>query len=141
MNEKEIIESLKRDFPKLFCDPRNETQWYLPVGWEKIVRNLSADLMEIINSYPESAVDISCSTVKEKFGSLRFYISYFGHCEQEISAKIEDKIYTAEQLTSKACEVCGEIGTKQAIGSYIRTLCAPDTADLKNRLVLGKKRK
>lgn len=53
--------------------------------------------------------------VKEKFGSLRFYM----HNSTE---EMEELISKAEEETSKTCEACGKPGTERS-GGWIFTLC------------------
>ena len=58
---------------------------------------------------------VKCAQVKEKFGTLRFYM----HSATE---EMYDLISKAEQKTETTCEVCGEEG-KVRSGGWIVTLC------------------
>ena len=58
--------------------------------------------------------------IKEKFGSLRFYMSH------------EDDYITGattmiEYLSNSVCEICGSYGSSKQIGGWVQTLCEPDT--------------
>ena len=53
--------------------------------------------------------------VKEKYGTLRFYMSF----ETE---EIQRLIATAEALSAQTCEQCGAVG-RQRNGGWIKTLC------------------
>jgi len=60
-------------------------------------------------SYPKAA------QVKEKFGGLRFYMTYY-------VKELEKLISEAEEETYKICECCGEPG-RERDGGWILTLC------------------
>lgn len=53
--------------------------------------------------------------VKEKFGTLRFYVS---NSNQEL----DNYITFAESMSGVMCEVCGSPGKRRS-GSWVRTLC------------------
>ena len=53
--------------------------------------------------------------IKEKFGSLRFYVN---HADD----KVENYIRFAEGMSHRVCEECGAPG-KQTNGGWIKTLC------------------
>lgn len=53
--------------------------------------------------------------IKEKFGTLRFYVDY----SDEYSRGV---IEMAENMSARTCETCGAEGTRRD-GSWIRTLC------------------
>ncbi len=83
-------------------------------GWFELIYNLSRDIT--VYCIKENIKMPEVIQVKEKFGSLRFYIQ-FG--DDNISRMIRD----AEQLSSKICEVCGENGDTKAINFWYSTLC------------------
>ena len=84
---------------------------YFPVGegWRPLVTKLVEDIIKI-----DSTIEIS--QIKEKFGTLRFYINY-GNDE------IFDLIEKAEQESSKICENCGTRENVTTKGSWLLTLC------------------
>lgn len=55
--------------------------------------------------------------VKEKYGSLRFYVNVSG-------GTISNWISFAETMSSVTCETCGKPGTQNTSG-WIKTLCGP----------------
>ena len=59
--------------------------------------------------------DLKASQVKEKFGTLRFYLDTYTEEAIEI-------IREAEEKSAVTCEGCGEAG-KLREGSWLRTLC------------------
>ena len=65
-------------------------------GWYPLIKDLITDLIEL-------GWDKQTCQVKEKFGGLRFYIN-------GASEEIYKRIQTAEDLSYKTCETCGEKG-------------------------------
>ena len=59
-------------------------------------------------------------TIKEKFGTLRFYI---GGVEHKLADKIYKLIERAEQESVVTCEMCGTKDKVTTKGSWILTLC------------------
>lgn len=83
-------------------------------GWYRLIDNLCFAIMahcDITGERPPQ-----CVQVKEKFGTLRFYVDY---CE---SNEVWDLIDQAESLSGKTCEVCGGPGTLRG-GGWLKTLC------------------
>jgi uncharacterized Zn-finger protein len=81
-------------------------------GWYGIIDSLSYLLNQMIKDK-----DLSCraSQVKEKYGTLRFYMDSE---TDEMSKWIE----IAEEKSSRTCEYCGETG-KLREGGWVQTLC------------------
>lgn len=115
---------LCKDFPNLFADrgasPRVSNMcWGFPgTGWYKIIRAAAEKLEPLIVAYKlehpgEDAP--RASQIKEKFGTLRFYLS---HGTDEMF-KIADE---AERKSATICEECGDTG-KLRKGGWLRTLC------------------
>ena len=88
-------------------------------GWDKILEPIFKKISELFT--PE---EISISQIKEKFGTLRFYVDYTDY------KKIDDKKYDelnetirkAEELSAVTCEICGEPG--KTVGDFwLKTVC------------------
>jgi hypothetical protein len=62
---------------------------------------------------------VEASQVKEKFGTIRFYI---GPVESKYDDRVYEWIDQAEEQSSKTCEHCGAPG-KERSGGWILTLC------------------
>jgi len=117
---KELARKLYLDFPELYKDrfkPCSESLMCFGFehgdGWFELVYKLSEDLMVISSKLgiePPVAVQ-----VKEKFGTLRFYVD--GYHEA-----IGERIEQAELESGRICEVCGNEG-KQRNQGWVRTLC------------------
>lgn len=66
---------------------------------------------------------IEAVQVKEKFGTLRFYLSEYP-ANKTINAQIESYVRFAETMSSCTCEACG-IPAKQKTDGWIKTICEP----------------
>jgi len=82
-------------------------------GWFQLLWDLSEDVEECLDRDPIE--DFEVVQVKEKFGTLRYYVS---HGRDDIYACIR----RAEARSAKTCEECGEPG-KTRPGGWILTLC------------------
>lgn len=115
--------ALCRDFPLLYADRKNNSRttamcWGFECGdgWEPLIRKLSESLETLIRNYdgpPEARP--RASQVKEKFGTLRFYMT-------SLTEQMDEAIREAEAESARTCEECGAPGT--SIGRHwIKTLC------------------
>lgn len=75
-------------------------------------------LLNILQIRRKSYVPIEATQVKEKFGTLRFYVDY----GEEYADEIEKLIRQAENESAITCEDCGNPG-KTRPGGWIKTLC------------------
>lgn len=117
---KELDEALVMDFPELYADRHADMQttamcWGFSCGdgYEPIIRKLSEQLTFLSKV---EGVPVKASQVKEKFGSLCFYVD--GGTEIMRAC-----ISAAENMSTQTCEVCGEYGRLYQ-GGWWRTLCA-----------------
>lgn len=123
--KKELTEKLFKDFPKIFRQhklPLTKTAmcWGFQCGdgWYWLIYNLCNCIQSYIDNNPHLVItQLEATTVKEKFGGLRFYHS--GSNEY-----IEGMVAFAEDLSYNICEQCGSTGedVTQTKG-YILTLC------------------
>lgn len=79
-------------------------------GWYHIINMLSERIYEID---PQEHARVL--QVKEKFGTLRFYLSHGTN-------KMYEYIGIAENMSAMTCEICGWAG-KTRNDNWIRTLC------------------
>jgi rubrerythrin len=135
----ELDKKLVEAFPKLYAD-RNKSEratamcWGFPGdGWFQLLWDLSEKLEKIIEQEETtcgicrlsehepnencgfSPYWIRASQVKEKFGTLRFYMT---HHNKEVQAAIEE----AQDLSAVTCESCGAPGELRGTG-WVKTLC------------------
>lgn len=81
-------------------------------GWMDLIYSLSQAISTHIES---TGSDIVATQVKEKFGTLRFYVD---GGDEEVFRLID----TAEQESATICETCGAPGTLVTKG-WCSTLC------------------
>jgi len=120
--KQELDEKLCADFPLLYRD-RNASMgttcmcWGFPGdGWEPLIRRLSEKLERAIEALPEDMREHCCAMqVKEKFGTLRFYLTTE---TDEMSAWIRE----AEDESARTCEECGAPGKLRGTG-WLYTAC------------------
>lgn len=92
-------------------------------GWFDIVYNLSKEIDSIAGKYGlENERYPKAFQVKEKFGSLRFYVVYNG-ADSVVIDEIEGAIDRASELSIKTCCECGGPAESHREGSWIYTLC------------------
>jgi len=97
-------------FPHLFADTLTATESVSPltdwgiecrIGWKKIVQRLCGDLEAMIAALPEAErKEYRATQVKQKFGTLRFYMSRY-------TDAMTKRIEQAENETMTVCELCG----------------------------------
>jgi len=124
--DQELDNKLCQDFPNVFADRRASMQvtcmcWGFSCGngWYGIIREAAEKLEPLIEAYKrENPTDEAprASQIKEKFGTLRFYLS---HGTDEMFKIVSD----AEQKSETVCEKCGKKGRLRK-GGWLRTLCA-----------------
>lgn len=117
----DLDQALVKDFPNLYRDRNGNMRttamcWGFPNdGWEPLLREASAKIEALILAYPEDQrPNFRALQVKEKFGTLRFYIR--GDSQMQAIAN------EAERKSSSVCEECGAPGVLRE-GSWIRTTC------------------
>lgn len=89
----------------------------LPPGWHDLVRQLDADLVQIVPDY-------QVNQAKEKFGGLRFYTSFPTPVEKELMQRFRDRVHAAEAISYTICDVCGQQGElRSRERRWWRTLC------------------
>lgn len=127
----ELDEALGRDFPNLYADRHNKQApfcWGFECGdgWEPLIRKLSQEVEAIIVALPEKErKKFRVKQVKEKFGTLRFYM---GVAHDGIHAAID----RAEQESAQTCETCGKPG-KVRSGGWISVLCDEHEAERRKK--------
>lgn len=86
-------------------------------GWFALIDSLSASIQSTIDSMPEQIRDdFYAVQIKEKFGTLRYYMN-------NDTPYIRGAISMGEHMSAWHCEVCGNVGSTRNIKNYIQTLC------------------
>jgi len=124
----ELDQKLCKAFPRVFRNRHGspmETAFAFGFecgdGWyDLLYKAASAIEREIINIKKEDPMvpddELPCaSQVKEKFGTLRFYMSFSNEA-------IDDIVTKAEEESEVTCEECGKFGELRPGGWYV-TLC------------------
>lgn len=127
---KERRQKLFDDYPKLF-EKRNDQpensrpypiRWGLEHGdgWLPLIEDLCAAIQQRVDYQKKKDPtfrQVEVLQVKEKFGSLRFYIS---GGDEHIHGMIE----MAERVSARTCEECGAPGKMNGKG-WLRVRCEP----------------
>ena len=122
--KEELDIALVKDFPNLYKQRNLSPQetcmcWGFECGngWEPLIRKLSEKLEAMILKVPtEDRQYYSAMQVKEKYGTLRFYMSC---CTDEMNKAIE----IVEDESRKICETCGAPGIIRNRGSWLYNSC------------------
>lgn len=115
--------ALVEKYPLLFASRRSRgrksiSMWGFECGdgWYDLIDRLAAKLEPMIAALPPNEQgDVRAAQVKEKWGTLRFYMS--SHL-----AGMDAAIDEAEAESARVCEDCGKPGELRS-GGWIRTLC------------------
>jgi hypothetical protein len=117
--DKRLSKKLRADFPELFRVTKGNEMKSFPVfgfqcdsGWFPLLYEACNELNNI-RERPGRRIRID--QIKEKFGTLRFYIS--GGVDEA-----DEIIAVAQKRSAKTCEVCGRPATLCTVGWY-RTQC------------------
>jgi hypothetical protein len=113
----ELDAALVRDFPLLYSDRNAKPTatcmcWGFECGdgWEPLLRDLSAKLEAAIALLPaDEQPQYKAMQVKEKFGTLRFYLTMG-------TDEMYDLIEVAEGVSGRTCEGCGQPGSMHSEG-------------------------
>jgi len=121
----ELDALLCQRYPKIFADRRASIKtscmaWGFSCGdgWFEIVGAICARLQHMTDH--EGAPQVVASQVKEKFGSLKFYV------RRATEAQI-DEISRIAGRSNHICEVCGAPGATVVAGGWHQVRCAEHT--------------
>jgi len=127
---RDLDEALVRDFPNLYRDrygdPRDTCMargFEIGVGWEPIVRSLSAKLEVLV-----AGTDACAAEVREKSGMLRFAMS--GTSRDNVRAR--QLVVDAIRASCTTCERCGAAGKRHHGRDWALALC-DDCAERRNQ--------
>ena len=91
--------------------------WECGKGWFPMLTELSDKLDAIFREkYPEDIESFQVLQVKEKFGTLRFYVS---SAPDEIYGLIDEY----EKKSGTICETCGKPGILKESHGWFMTVC------------------
>ena len=120
---KELEEKLVKRFPSWFNVNGDARHSLMPFGfqcgdgWYNILWRLCVDLEPMAAEIEkETGERFEAVQVKEKLGTLRFYVSH--HTDA-----IDGRIVEAQEESSRTCEVCGKPGKQRKTGGGVRAVC------------------
>ena len=117
-NTKKLVEAYPILYRQVGGDPKETCMCFgfeCGDGWFDIINEVSAKLEEVNKAVKDGDYHITALQVKEKFGSLRFYV---GGANAEQYLWIEE----AEMKSETTCESCGKPGEARG-GRWVQTLC------------------
>lgn len=134
--QKQFSEELAKKYPNLYVDMFGDSRktlltWGIDVGegWFKLIEDLSAELEPLVTEIKKSGNKNYPRPIqiKEKFGSLCYYMS-------SITEKINKIINKYIRKSYSTCEICGEPGENRIGLPWIKTLCEKHFIDELERL-------
>jgi hypothetical protein len=119
-----LLADLKLEFPLCFLH-EGVGMWGVECGggWSGLIRDLLGKLVGSLRGEREQYIDgefpFRIDQIKEKFGTLRFYVS------GAASDSMMEAIMEAESLSACTCERCGAPGAVRVsrAGFWLKTLC------------------
>lgn len=125
----DLDEKLVKDFPELYRTYYDSPEitamcWGFECGdgWFDLIYQLSKDLTELISKEEDSDLYVAVQ-VKEKYGSLAFYMLVG-------TDKVYDLIDAAERKSLTICELCGKLGELSSNHGWYKTLCEEHRKEL-----------
>jgi hypothetical protein len=120
----ELQEKIAKRCPILFKPNShvNEEYYYGPYiecddGWFQIILDASIEIEKIVSGKTlDEQEDTEVIQIKEKFGTLRYYMNHYDD-------KISKIIAEAENKSAVTCEKCGNPGAIGRIGRWYSTRC------------------
>ena len=108
-------QKLKYDFPDLF-NARIEIS--CGDGWFEILHKIYTEISLYLNAPINKKLKekFYVTQIKEKFGTLRFYVSIS-------EPVIDDIINKYEDMSFDTCEICGKNATMRTKNGWIITIC------------------
>ena len=103
-------------------------------GWYGIIDSLCRQMMEVIVDVRKVFPDYRCPEfvqVKEKFGTLRIYLTQHSHMfqgeddsyEKDLWEEMDSLVRSAEHASLYVCEHCGTTVDVETSGGWLVTLC------------------
>ena len=128
--KKELDDKLCKKYPKIFANRNGskfETCMYWGFecgdGWYNLIDRLCSNLQW--NTDKNGQPQVVASQVKEKFGTLRFYV-------ESATSEQFSVIGFAESLSSDICEDCGTTENMGRTQGWLRNICYDCSKEQKN---------
>ena len=128
----ELDKLLCERYPKMFVNRNSSMQescmyWGFECGdgWFDLIDELCGNIQRYIDQNPRLNVpQVEVEQVKEKFGTLRFYVRGGDDLTRGM-------IWFAESMSGRICETCGKPGKRRGHG-WIYTACDEHTREEDN---------
>jgi len=136
--DKELELELVKKYPKILKeyggDPMQTClSWGFEFdnGWNTLISKCLEKLQYFCDlcSKDGKEVQVVANQAKEKYSSLRFYVSVYGANSIENNI-IDDIINQAEAESARTCEVSGKYGESCKRGGWYKTLCYEEARKL-----------
>ena len=106
-------DELRHECPRLY---KNPIVFECGPGWFDIIHDLSVTIEAVLDYYADkhkaAEIEMYATQIKEKYGTLRFYMS----CKNDEICKL---IAEAESVSSQTCENCGAPGRMRGVSWYL----------------------
>ena len=137
--QRQLVEQYPDIFEMVGSDPRDSAMaWGIECGdgWFDILDHLCRELTRTVETidrlHPEYKFRVKAVQVKEKYGTLRFYVDF--HYDENINDeqmkrltsymdRISGAISFAESMTARTCEDCGARATMNPDEPFPIVLC------------------
>lgn len=118
------LQKLVERFPRLFRGAQPAIWSHVPMGWKGIVQTLFTSIDALLTD--EQARWFRVEQIKEKFGTLRLYISF--NCIDPAGVNpnptaLRSMVDAAVAASEVTCYVCGAPGEMRTLGAWATVRC------------------
>ena len=117
-------QQLMERFPRLFRGAQPAVWSHVPAGWKGIVGTLFNGIDALLDD--EQAKSFRVEQIKEKFGTLRLYLSFDRIDTAGVSpnpTELRDLVDAAVAASEVTCYVCGAPGEMRNLGAWATVRC------------------
>lgn len=127
MNNNEIFKHRKQSefydkYPELFPNAEPRCGFYCDYGWWPLIDTLCSDILSEIKNTDGQPPSVIIDQIKEKFGSLRFYVDY-KNTDKNLIDRVQSLITKAEEKSKEICEICGASGGQNVYNGWMKIHC------------------
>ena len=118
------LHKLIERFPRLFRGAQPAVWSHVPVGWSAIVGTLFTGIDALLND--DQAKSFRVEQIKEKFGTLRLYISFDRIAADGVNPNptaLKSLVDAAVAASEVTCYVCGAPGEMRTMGAWTTVRC------------------
>ncbi len=118
------LRALIERFPRLFRGAQPAVRSHVSVGWTAIVETLFGGIDAMLSD--EEAERFRVEQVKEKFGTLRVYVSFDPIDAAGVNpqpAAMRSLVDAAVAASEVTCYVCGAPGEMRKLGAWLTVRC------------------